>query len=217
MTDNRLSETIATLEQARTELESALRADPHWRALGRATLPANRAAHERALADNPVHQAWKLVVRAIGEMRALSAAGGGAGRDGAAPEAAPPQAPGLRTRVELRHVLERIRGEAALDGGEPPAAGPAATELAAADGPRAAPATRATAAVDIDIEEATVSFVVLEPAAPGPQPAPPAEPAVEPQRVGDGVGVAAAASGAAPASGEEGGSETEVKIVSRRR
>ena len=75
------------LEQARAQLETVLRADAHWRGLGQATLPANRAAHERALAGNPVYRAWELLGRAIGEMQARSVPGS----DGAGPDAPPPR------------------------------------------------------------------------------------------------------------------------------
>jgi len=89
-----------------------------------ATLPANRAALERALAGNPVYRAWELLGCAIGEMQAGDAVGG----DDAAPYAAPPQAPARRSRVELRDVLERIRGGGPFDTAEPLAAAAATAD-----------------------------------------------------------------------------------------
>ena len=75
MTDHRPPNAIAALEQARAQLEIALGPNAHWRALGQATLPANRAAHERALADNPVYHAWKLLGQALAELQAWGAMG----------------------------------------------------------------------------------------------------------------------------------------------
>jgi hypothetical protein len=208
MTDDGLLETIATLEQARAQLETVLRAETHWRALGQATLPANRAAHERALAGNPVFQAWKLLVRAIGEMQALSASR--SARDGSGHDAAPQQAPGRRPRVELRHVLERIRGETTFDSDAPRPDALAAAAPPAADGQSGSRVARVIAPPDIDIEEADVSFVFREPAAPALEPAPPPEQVVAAQ------GAGADASGAASDATEE-VAETEVTIVPRRR
>jgi hypothetical protein len=199
---------MAMLEQARVQLETVLRADAHWRGLGRATLPANRAAHERALAGNPVYRAWDLLGRVIGEMQAARVPDPG----GAGPLTPPPRAPTRRPGVELRHVLERIRDDTPLESGEPGARATAA----AGDGAGASPARPAIASMiaptDIDIEEATVSFIVREPVAPAPQLAPPAaSPAA--QAVGP---HAAGASDTATDPGEEEDTETEVRIVPRR-
>jgi hypothetical protein len=192
--------TRVALEQARAELETILRADAHWRALGQATQAdraANRAAHERALAGNAVYRAWVLLVRAIGELQAA----------GTEEDPGPtPRAPARRPKVELRQVLERIRDETPLEGSGPK---PAAAAHEGSAVRRAAPAG---ARADIDIEEAAVSFIVREPAAPAPQPAPPlAPPATQ------AVGPQAGASDAAADRGEEDDSgEAEVTIVPRR-
>jgi hypothetical protein len=223
MTDYRPPNAIATLEQACAQLEIALRSNAHWRALGQATLPANRAAHERALADNPVYHAWKLLGQALAELQAGGATGWAIrtdseiaattdmSREGTAPAAVPPQA--KPPRVELRHVLERIR--VGFDNAEP-----AAGSAAAADhGPAAPPAAPAIAPADIEIDEAAVSFVVREPAQPAPQPAPAAEagPAVEAR----GLQVETQEEADAPAtttdtSADDDDTETEVRIVPRR-
>jgi hypothetical protein len=210
MSDDRPLETLATLGQARAQLEIVLRAETHWRALGLATLPANRAAHERALAGNPVYQAWKLLVQAIGEMQTSTATSTAAGRGGAWPDGAPQQAPGRWPRIELRHVLERIRGETAFDSGGPGPDAPAAAAPSAAAGKSASPVARVITPPDLDIEEADVSFVVREPAAPALEPATPAEQAVAPLRAPPD------ASGTAADVSEE-ATETEVTIVPRRR
>ncbi len=218
MTDHRPPNAIAALEQARAQLEIALGPNAHWRALGRATLPANRAAHERALADNPVYHAWKLLGQALAELQAWGAMGwalrtdmgpGAAadmGHEDAAPAAVPPQAP--RPRVELRQVLERIRVEAPVA-----SAGPAAGAAAAADhGPGEPPAAPAIAPADIEIEEAAVSFVVREPARPIAQAAPAAEPPVDPGGTLEGAGASGAIT---PSNDDEDDTETEVRIVPR--
>jgi hypothetical protein len=209
MTDYRPPNAIAALEQARAKLEIVLRANAQWRALGQATLPANRVALERALADNPLYDAWKLLGQALGELQAGRALGTEKSREGAVPATAPPPQ-ARRARVELRDVLERIRVEAPVDRAEPRAA---ATDGAPGE-PRAAPAV---APADIEIEEATVSFVVRAPARPGPQSAPAPEQAVEPAGSQEGTREGAGASGASAACGDDGdGAETEVTIVPRR-
>jgi hypothetical protein len=166
-----------------------------------------------------VYHAWKLLRQALEELQAGGAMGRAMAADmgtsldrqGAAPAAVPPQA--SRPRVELRHVLERIRVEAPIDGAEPPAGAGAAAD----HGAGAPPAAPAIAPADIEIEEAAVSFVVREPAQPAPQAAPAAEPAVEsrgndeePQEGAD------ASAGATASSDGEDGAETEVTIVPRR-
>jgi hypothetical protein len=93
-------------------------------------------------------------------------------------------------------VLERIRDETPLVGGEPRTGVP--------------PAAPAIAPSDIDIEEATVAFIVRERAVPAPQPAPP------PAAPAAGEAQGPAASNAATDSGEEDGTEAEVRIVPRR-
>jgi hypothetical protein len=225
MIDRRPPNAIAALEQARAQLEIALGASAHWRALGHATLPANRAAHERALADNPVYHAWKLLGQALGELQPGSTMGWAMqtdmqtdmgtdmGRGHIAPAAGPPQV--RRRRVELRHVLDRIRVEAPFDSAEP-GAGAAAAADHGPDAPLAAPAI---APGDIEIEEAAVSFVVREPVQPASQAAPAAESAVEPWGTQEEGREAAGASGPAPGSGDDGDgedTETEVRIVPRR-
>jgi hypothetical protein len=217
MTDHRPPNAIAALEQARAQLEIALGPNAHWRALGQATLPANRAAHERALADNSVYHAWKLLGQALAELQAGGKLGramrtdmrADMGHEDTAPAAEPQQA---WPRVELRQVLERIRVEAPFD-----SAGPAAGAATAADhGPGAPPAAPAFAPADIEIEEAAVSFVVRE-AQPAPQAAPAAERAVEPRGIQGGTQEGADASArATDSSDDEDDTETEVRFVPRR-
>jgi hypothetical protein len=154
MSDDRPADALATIKQARAQLELNLGENPHWRDLARATLPANRAALERALAGNAVFHAWELLVRLIGDMEAASAT---------APAQALTEPPARQPRVELRQVLERIRAEPPVDTIAAPA-GAAASPGADAGSAQSAPASRRREPLaDIDIEEATVSFIVREP------------------------------------------------------
>jgi hypothetical protein len=163
---------IAALERARAELESALGADRHWRALQGAG--ASRAAHEQALAENPVFRCWQQLNGAIDELRRRGQSGAQAGPASA------------RRRIALRDILERIRSDPALQDAGPQAAAseserrhPARTaasdaEPPAARGPGRHPAPgegRADSApVEAEPEEATVSFVIREAARRGPAP-----------------------------------------------
>jgi hypothetical protein len=168
MSDDIPADALAALKQARAQLEIMLGENAHWRQLGRATLPANRAALERALTGNPVFHAWELLVRVIGEMEApgvtRDADNGADPRQSAlqvpkVPTAIPGKAPAGRQRVELRQVLERIRSDSPFDTAE------AATAAGVPDADPGQGAPRpALAPVDIEIEEATVSFIVREPA-----------------------------------------------------
>jgi hypothetical protein len=209
MKDHRPLNAMAVLEQALAKLEIALRPDAHWRALAQATLPAHRAALERALADNPVFHAWKLLGQAIEAVRA----DGSARHAAPAAGSAPPQAPTRPPRVELRQVLERIRSDTPFDTAEPPTNAAAASE----GGPAAPQVAPTIAPADIEIEEATVTFVVRGPAAA----ASPAEPAVAPQSLEtsrlETSRPEASAGSLAPASDDDDDTETEVTIVPRRR
>jgi hypothetical protein len=219
MNDRAPLDAMAALEEARAQLETALRPDAHWRALGQATLPANRAAHERALADKPVYHAWKLLGRAIEQLRAEDALGARdamarvpAGQEGAAPGAEPPQA--RQPRLGLREVLDRIRVEAPLDSRDPRAGAVADDGLSV---PSAAPTI---APADIDIEEAAVSFVVHETAARAVEAAPsPSKHVAEPEgaRMDAREGGDEADPSATDRSEDEDGTEAEVTIVPRRR
>jgi hypothetical protein len=203
---------LAALERVRAQLETALSADPDWRALGPAAPSASRAAHERRLASNPVYWAWKLLNRVIDEMRAECTTGD-----------APPargddrvgEQPTRRRTIKLRDVLESIRSGAALDGGESPPA-PSdrdPTAPAAPAGPASAPVGEGSPLLaQADVEEATVSLVFREPALPpaaaqGDARLPPADREAAPPRP------------QAPAAdaGRSGEDEAEVTIVSRPR
>jgi hypothetical protein len=215
MNDRRQLTAMAALEQAQEKLELALRPNAHWRALAQATLPAHRAALERALADNPVFHAWTLLGQAIAALRAEA----GADQATAAASAEPLQKSARPPRIELRQVLERIRSETPFDTAEPPTHATAAAE----DGPtaqRAAPQTGPGAAptitpADIEIEEATVTFIVRQPATP-PSPEKPAIAAqtLEASRLGTSAGSKAPPE--APADDNDDDTETEVTIVPRR-
>jgi hypothetical protein len=211
MNDRRPLNAMAALEQAQAQLELALRPDAHWRALARATLPAHRAALERALADNPVFQAWKLLGQAIAAVRGEGAADQAAAATGAVP----PQGPTRPPRIELRQVLERIRSETPFDTAEPTEGAVAATEdgpAALQAEPRAAPTITPA---DIEIEEATVTFIVREPAT---VPSP-VEPAVAPKSLQASrleTSAGADAPPGAPAGDDDDDTEAEVTIVPRR-
>lgn len=205
----------AALEGAIAQLEIALSADPDWRAVCAGAAPARRAVHERALAGNPVYRAWELLGRAADAMRS----DGTVRHDGEASVAAPAEAGAERPRVALRHVLKRIRQDAAADEAPLPAPDRAAAAPVSRGGPRQNqagvpdddstihPVPPAISAPDFDIGEATVSFVVREPAAPAPHSTPlaPAGPAAERRP-----------SSAAADAEDDGGTEAEVVIVARR-
>jgi hypothetical protein len=203
---------IAALERARAELERALAGDPHWRALREAGAETGRAAHEQALAGNPVYRCWEQLNGAIEALRRGARSGARAGA-----QAGPAPA---RRRIALRDILEHIRGDPALEeagahaaASEPWRTEPARTaasgaEPASAPGPGepATPAEGRADGVPVEPEEATVSFVIREPARPapaagesgvpsGPEPAPPETAEPEPDL----------------------GAEAEVVIVPRRR
>jgi hypothetical protein len=218
MTDSRLMNTLAAIEQAQAQLEIALRGDAHWLALRQATQPAHRAALERALADNPVFHAWRLLGGALAEVQAGRGLAQSAALPDTARDTALAQAPKQRPRVELRQVLEHIRGDSTFDRAEVPSratAAPATTDENA-DRPKAAPTI---APADIEIEEAAVSFVVHKMAAPSPRPTPAADRSAA-VKAGPGVADSQPAPIAvvAPDRHEDNdGSETEVTIVPRRR
>ena len=154
MNDDRPADALATLKQARAQLEIVLGENVHWRGLGRATLPANRAALERALAGNAVFHAWELLVQVIGDMEADNAA---------ALAQAPTEASARRPRVELRQVLERIRAEPPIDTFAAPAGAAAAPDADAGNAQSVSALARREPLADIEIEEATVSFIIREP------------------------------------------------------
>ena len=185
MSDTETTIWIAALERARAELESALAVDVHWRALRAAGAETGRAAHEQALAENPVYRCWQQLNGAIEELRRKTQAGA---QSGLAP---------LRRRIALRDILEHIRGDPALQdaGAHAAASEPERTERArtAASGAEAvstpgpgglaAPAAGRAGNVPPEAEEATVSFVIREAARPAPvagqsgEPSGPKEPA----------------------------------------
>jgi hypothetical protein len=202
----RTTNTIQALEQARAQLELALEADADWRALREAATPASRAAFRLGLANNPVYRAWDLLGRVIEEMRTERVVR----RDGAAPGVGRPKTGEERPRVELRHVLERIRSDAGLEGGKLLTASLDRAAVPAPANPDEQPQNPSAAGPAIpppDIEEATVSFVIREPGplAP-PQATPGAPPGAEPPA-------------AIPTTEAEDdvGDEAEVVIVSRHR
>jgi hypothetical protein len=186
VSDTETTSWIAALDRARAELESALEADAHWRALRRAD-ETGRTVHERALAENPVYRCWQQLNGAIEEQRRRGQSGTQAG-----------PAP-ARRRIALREILERIRSDPALQDARPQAAAseperpeparPAASgaELASTPGPGglATPAEGRADSVPMEVEpeEATVSFVIREPARAAPaagrsgEPSGPKEPA----------------------------------------
>jgi hypothetical protein len=146
LSDTKTASWIAALERARAELERALAADgllPPPRGPGSGT---DRPGEEHALGTNPVYRCWQQLNEAIDELRR---------RARAVPATA-------RRRVSLRDVLERIRGDADLPQGTEPQA-----DVASVDplDPPAAPPVEAGSALP-EAEEATVSFVIREPARP---------------------------------------------------
>jgi hypothetical protein len=214
VSDTETTSWIAALERARAELESALEADAHGRALRRAGAETGRTAHEQqALAENPVYRCWQQLNGAIEEQRRKVQSGAQAG-----------PAP-ARSRIALREILERIRSDPALedalqDAGpqaaasepecpEPARAAASGAEPASTPGPGglATPAEGRPDSVPMEVEpeEATVSFVIREPARPAPaagrsgEPSGPKEPA-PPETAEPDLGV-----------------EAEVIIVPRRR
>jgi hypothetical protein len=223
MNDRAPLDAMAALEEARAQLETVLRPDAHWRALGQATLPANRAAHERALAGKPVYHAWKLLGRAIEQLRAEGALGAQGAQgpqgamagvpqgDGSTPGAGSPQA--RQPRLGLREVLERIRVEAPLDSRGPPGG------AVADDGLSVPPAAPNIAPAHIDIEEAAVSFVVHETATPAVEDAPPPSGHMAEAEEGARKKAREGGNGADPpatdGSGDEDGTEAEVTMVPR--
>jgi hypothetical protein len=208
MQDRRPLTALAALEQAQVQLELVLRPDAHWRALAQATLPAHRAALERALADNPVFHAWSLLGQAIAALRAESVESQAA----TAGAAAPPQIPARPPRIELRQVLQRIRVETPFHGAELPAG---ATTVAQDDGSAPPAAPLAIAPGDIEIEEAAVSFIVREPAS-GQAPEQPAVATRGLEASRPDAPAAPEAPPGAPTGDNEDDTETEVTIVPRR-
>jgi hypothetical protein len=196
---------MAALERARAELESVLCADAHWRASRESAGDAGWAGDEKAFAANPVHRCWAQLGEAIEELRRRPQAEAGAGRP----------------RISLRDVLEHIRNDAALlQQPERQAAAPEAERTepartaprpASASGwPAAAPAGTGPAPPEPappEGEEATVSFVIREPARAVPVAA-------------NGSGASAGKTPTPPERREpapDPGAEAEVVIVPRRR
>ena len=207
MSDTKTASWIAALERARAELERALSADEHWRGLreggAQSSRPDHAHGHERALADNPVYRCWQQLNGAIDELRKA--------------QAGPTTA---RRRVSLREVLEHIRSDAGLP--QDAQAQPAFFEVARTEPTRAEPAdaappstsmeggpgtSAAGPAVNAALEpgEATVSFVIREPARAAP--------------VAGRGGEASAPRGPTPPEEPKSGlgAEAEVTIVRRRR
>jgi hypothetical protein len=151
--DTKTAGWIAALERARAELERALEADGVLPASRGADGDTNRAACKGALGADPVYRCWEQLSGAIDELRRLA-------------QAAPTTA---RRRVSLRDVLEHVRSDAGLLQGAKPQVGGAkagqAGVAAAPSGlePLAAPFAEA-GSVPLEAEEATVSFVIREPA-----------------------------------------------------
>jgi hypothetical protein len=174
VSDTETASWIAALERARAELEGALAADPRWRALRGAGAETSRAAHAQALAGNPVYRCWQQLSGAIEELRRQAQAGANAGA-----QAGPAPA---RRRIALRDILAHIRSDPALEDARPQAAAsePEPTEpartAASIGGPASTPGPRGPAtpaegpadSVPMESEEATVSFVIREPARPAP-------------------------------------------------
>jgi hypothetical protein len=186
---------IAALERARAELERALSADGPSRGADGDT---DRAGDERALGANPVYCCWEQLNEAIDELRRRT-------------QAAQVSA---QRRVSLRDVLEHVRSDAGLLQGAEPQAGVARagwrgvawgapSELE----PPAAPSVHAGPAPP-EAEEATVSFVIREPARP-------------PPAAGHGADASGAKQLTPPPDPQEPepdpGAEAEVVIVPRRR
>jgi hypothetical protein len=195
VSDTETASWIAALERARAELESALSADASWHAPCGAGGDVDWAGYEAALARNPVFRCWAQLNGAIEDLR----------------RHAQPAPPGRR-RVSLREVIEHIRAGPALPEPTAPASEAAETqrmEAASAAGsdpglPAAAPMAEGGHARP-EAEEATVSFVIREPAPPA---------VVAPDR----TKASAAKKPIPPKSAEpDPGTEAEVFIVPRRR
>jgi hypothetical protein len=152
---------IAALERARTELEIALSVDAPWQAPRGAAGDADWAGYETALAGNPVYRCWAQLNEAIEHLR----------RQAQAQARSQAEAPAGRRRVSLRDVLDHIRNDPVLlESAEtgPAAAGTPWIEVAPAarsdpERPGSAPLAE-TVRAPPEPEEATVSFVIREPA-----------------------------------------------------
>ena len=166
MTTRDTSGRIERLERTRAELEGVLARHSDWRVLRRTTSAATRATLERALQDDAVYRAWRLLDQVIAEMRAGTAAHATVGL------APPDETQDNRHRVSLRDVLESIRVEGAGAFDDDPvtplvatpetAAVVATTEPGSAQAPTAGLAHGSRPLAADDLEEATVSFVVRE-------------------------------------------------------
>ena len=159
MSDTETASWIAALERARTELETALSVDAPWQAPRGVAGDADWAGYETALAGNPVYRCWMQLSEAIEELRQQPRAEPSAGR----------------RRISLRDVLEVIRSDAATPHGDGPqaprsdAAQSALSQPPAAPEPPGGPVAEAGHAPP-EAEEATVSFVIREPARSAPPP-----------------------------------------------
>ena len=203
MSDTETATWIAALERARTELETALSVDAPWQAPRGAAGDADWAGYETALAGNPVYRCWTQLSEAIEHLRRQAKAQSQA------------EAPAVRRRVSLRDVLEHIRNDPALlEGTRAAAAETPWTEVAPAarsdpELPGSAPLAE-TVRAPPEPEEATVSFVIREPARRAPAagiggastPRQPTVPAAPPR---------------VPEPEPDPGTEAEVVIVLRRR
>jgi hypothetical protein len=190
VSDTKTASWIAALERARAELSRALSADPRWRTPRGAASNADWASYDKAFWANPVYRCWAQLNEAIQDLRRQAQADATAGR----------------RRVSLRDVLEHIPSDAApLQGSEPRVMAPEAKQ---ADPPEAAPSepqSRAEAGhPPPEPGEATVSFVIREPARSAPV-------------AGDNSKASAAKKPTPPAPEPNASAEAEVVIVPRRR
>jgi hypothetical protein len=162
VSDIKTASWIAALERARAELEQALGADPRRRAPHGALGDADWAGYERALEGHPVLHCWAQLNRAIEDLRQAQAE-------------AQAEAAVARRRVSLRDVLEQLRRDPILlqdaerHGAASDAARTEAGTPASDPPPPMAPSgmpapPKASDRAPPEAEEASVSFVIREPA-----------------------------------------------------
>jgi hypothetical protein len=156
---------LTALLETRAQLEAALAGDENWRALQQAARreggeegAARRARNTRlkmALAENPLYQAWKHVGEAVEALRAAAAS-------------APRLRPGsLAARLAAGVSLAAEAEEQAPEPGQA-AGGGAAVPSPQPQAPSAAsraqfPAPQPPRRIDVEPEEATVTFVRRSP------------------------------------------------------
>jgi hypothetical protein len=185
-----VTDELASLEQARARLETALAGDEHWRALRQSpgqgedeeaeASAARRARNTRlemALAENPLYQAWKHLGEAIAALRASAADAERPAppselpdeiadllRDHASPDAPPP----ADTPAEPPSEPERATAPDPAESSPPvePPAPVAAPDKIPADDVDRAPRPPPNGPTAADQEEATVTFVRREPLLP---------------------------------------------------